>query len=71
MRIVMHMGTIRNVRRFGVECTITSTLCGRSQYLKSGDGDNCSSDNNLVTCKFCLKKIEAIRARGDGGEVAR
>ena len=50
---------LSHVRKFGSDCRRTGTLCNRMS--NAGEDINCSTDLAAVTCKICLREIEATR----------
>lgn len=51
------MQLVRNVLRFGVPTTVTSTLCNR---MASGEDINSTDNESEVTCVLCQKRLRAI-----------
>lgn len=49
--------------------TYNTTICGRSnnspQSYRENDGNNVTTKDEEVTCKFCLKIMDAKRGRGE------
>lgn len=56
-RVILHKSQI--IRR--VDRTVTTTLCGRLQ--SGGEDMNVADSAKEVTCKFCLKLMEASNGK--------
>jgi len=63
----VHMQRVRNVIRFGVPATVTSTLCNR---MAAGEDINSTAVESEVTCKFCKSRLRALEFSRIGTENA-
>ncbi len=54
MHKIIHKAVSRQIDRFGVSATLTTTLCGRMSLTE--DGMNSGTDKE-VTCKLCLREM--------------